>query len=137
MSIAFPTPDPDILARRETIIAGLRPLVAAEALIVTEDERRAFETDGLTAYRKMPLAVVLPSTTAEVSAVMAYCHANGVRVVARGAGTSLAGGAIAQEDAIILGVAKMTRVLDVDFENQGGQGRIGPHQPRHLGGGQP
>ena len=118
MSIAFPTPDPDILARRETIIAGLRPLVAAEALIVTEDERRAFETDGLTAYRKMPLAVVLPSTTAEVSAVMAYCHANGVRVVARGAGTSLAGGAIAQEDAIILGVAKMTRVLDVDFENR-------------------
>ncbi|GJE15760.1 FAD-linked oxidase C-terminal domain-containing protein [Methylobacterium marchantiae] len=118
MSIAFPIPDPDTLARRETIIAGLRPLVAAEALIVTEDERRAFETDGLTAYRKMPLAVVLPSTTAEVSAIMAYCHANGVRVVARGAGTSLAGGAIAQEDAIILGVAKMTRVLDVDFDNR-------------------
>ena len=118
MSIAFPIPDAGIVARRDAILAGLRPLVAPEALIVTEDERRAFETDGLTAYRRMPLAVVLPSTTAEVSAVMAYCHAQGVRVVARGAGTSLAGGAIAQEDAIILGVGKMTRVLDLDFPNR-------------------
>ncbi len=118
MSIRFPDPDPEILARREAILAGLRPLVGPEALVTSEDERRAFETDGLTAYRKMPLAVVLPSTTEEVSAVMAYCHANGVRVVPRGAGTSLAGGAIAQEDAIILGVAKMTRVLDLDFANR-------------------
>jgi len=118
MTIAFPVPDAGIVARREAIIAGLRPLVAAEALVTTEDERRAFETDGLTAYRKMPLAVVLPSTTAEVSAVMAYCHANGVRVVPRGAGTSLAGGAIAQEDAIILGVAKMNRILDISYENR-------------------
>ncbi|WP_132251923.1 FAD-linked oxidase C-terminal domain-containing protein [Methylobacterium segetis] len=118
MSIAFPAPDPEIVARREAIIEGLRPLVAAEALITSEDERRAFETDGLTAYRKMPLAVILPSTTEEVSAVMAYCHANGVRVVPRGAGTSLAGGAIAQEDAVILGVGKMTRVLDLDFANR-------------------
>ena len=118
MSIAFPVPDPEILARRDAILAGLRPLVAAEALVTSEDERRAFETDGLTAYRQMPLAVVLPSTTAEVSAVMAFCHANGVRVVPRGAGTSLAGGAIAQGDAIILGVAKMSRVLDIDFSNR-------------------
>src|SRR3954463_2533839 len=118
MSIAFPIPDEAILARRDELLRGLAPLVAPEALIVTEDERRAFETDGLTAYRRMPLAVVLPSTTEEVSAVMAYCHRNGVRVVPRGAGTSLAGGAIAQEDAIILGVGKMTRVLDLDFANR-------------------
>jgi glycolate oxidase len=115
MSIAFPIPDERVLARRDAIIAGLRPLVASEALIISEDERRAFETDALTAYRKMPLAVVLPSTTPEVSAVLKFCHANGVKVVARGAGTSLAGGAIPQEDAIVLGVAKMNRVLEVDF----------------------
>src|SRR3712207_6031407 len=115
MSIAFPKPDERVLARRDAILAGLRPLVAAEALIASEDERRAFETDALTAYRKMPLAVVLPSTTEEVSAVLRFCHANGVKVVARGAGTSLAGGAIPQEDAIVLGVAKMNRVLSVDF----------------------
>ncbi|MGE7413134.1 FAD-linked oxidase C-terminal domain-containing protein [Methylobacterium tarhaniae] len=118
MTIAFPLPDPAILARRDTILDGLRGLVAPEALVTSEDERRAFETDGLTAYRKMPLAVVLPSTTQEVAAVMRYCHENGVRVVPRGAGTSLAGGAIAQEDAVILGVAKMNRVLDVDFSNR-------------------
>ncbi|WP_407523958.1 FAD-linked oxidase C-terminal domain-containing protein [Methylobacterium oryzisoli] len=118
MSIAFPSPDPDILARREAIIAGLAPLVAPEALVTSEDERRAFETDGLTAYRKMPLAVVLPSTTQEVAAVMRYCHQQGVRVVPRGAGTSLAGGAIAQEDAVILGVAKMNQVLSLDFANR-------------------
>ncbi|ACL59449.1 FAD-linked oxidase C-terminal domain-containing protein [Methylobacterium nodulans] len=118
MSIAFPAPDPAILARREAIIGGLRPLVAPEALVTSEDERRAFETDGLTAYRQMPLAVVLPSTTEEVAAVMRYCHEQGVRVVPRGAGTSLAGGAIAQEDAIILGVAKMNQVLSLDFPNR-------------------
>ena len=118
MSIAFPQPDAGVLARRDEILAGLARLVAPEALIVAEDERRAFETDGLTAYRRMPLAVVLPSSTAEVSAIMRYCHDNGLKVVARGAGTSLAGGAIAQEDAIILGVSKMNRVLEVDFESR-------------------
>lgn len=118
MTIRFPEPDQAILARRDEIVAGLAPLVAPEALITSEDERRAFETDGLTAYRQMPLAVVLPSTTEEVSKVMAYCHANGVRVVPRGAGTSLAGGAIAQGDAIILGTAKMTKILDLDYADR-------------------
>ncbi|MEN3234167.1 FAD-linked oxidase C-terminal domain-containing protein [Methylobacterium ajmalii] len=125
MTIAFPLPDPAILARRDAIVDGLRGLVAPEALVTSEDERRAFETDGLTAYRKMPLAVVLPSTTEEVSAVMRYCHEQGVKVVPRGAGTSLAGGAIAQEDAVILGVAKMTRVLDVDFGNRAARVQAG------------
>src|ERR687898_781762 len=118
MSIAFPVPDQAVLPRREEILRGLAPLVAAEALIATEDERRVFETDGLTAYRKLPLAVVLPSTTEEVAAVMRFCRENGVKVVPRGAGTSLSGGAIAQEDAIILGVAKMNRMLAVDFANR-------------------
>ncbi len=115
MSIAFPVPDPGILARREEIIAGLAALVPPEALITTEDERRAFETDALTSYRRMPLAVVLPSTTQEVSDVLRFCHANGVKIVARGAGTSLAGGAIPQEDAVVIGVAKLNRVLEVDY----------------------
>ncbi|MFL5157100.1 MAG: FAD-binding protein, partial [Microvirga sp.] len=118
MTIAFPKPDEGVLARRGEILAGLARLVAPEALVTSEDERRAFETDALTAYRKMPLAVVLPSTTAEVSAVLKFCHAHGVKVVPRGAGTSLCGGAIPQEDAIILGVAKMNRVLETDFANR-------------------
>ena len=118
MTIAFPKPDEGVLARRDELLAGLAQLVAPEALVTSEDERRAFETDALTAYRKMPLAVVLPSTTEEVSAVLKFCHEHGVKVVPRGAGTSLCGGAIPQEDAIILGVAKMNRVLETDFENR-------------------
>ncbi len=118
MGIAFPVPDQAIVARRDEIIAGLSRLVPADALVISDDERRAFETDALTAYRKMPLAVALPSTTEQVAAIMAYCHTNGVKVVARGAGTSLAGGAIGQEDAIILGLSKMSKVLDVNFADR-------------------
>jgi glycolate oxidase len=116
--IAFPKPDDTVLARRAEIIAGLRPLVAPEALITEGDELRAFETDALTAYRRVPLAVVLPSSTEQVSAVLKFCNANGVRVIPRGAGTSLAGGAIPQEDAIVLGVSKMNRVLAIDYDSR-------------------
>ncbi len=114
-AIQFPAPDASILSRRDEIVAALGRLVAAESLVTSEDELRAFETDALTAYRRMPLAVVLPSTTEEVAAVLRTCHAMGVNVVPRGAGTSLCGGAIPQEDAVVLGLGKMNRVLDVRF----------------------
>lgn len=117
-AIAFPTPDPAILARRDEIIAGLTALLPPECLITSEDERRAFETDALTAYRRLPLAVALPRDTAEVAAVMAFCHREGVKVVPRGAGTSLAGGAIPQEDAVVIGVSKLNRILSVDYANR-------------------
>jgi glycolate oxidase len=118
MTILFPAPDERILARRDTIVGGLSALLPPEGLIVSEDERRAFETDALTAYRYMPLAVALPRTTEEVAAVLRYCHEQGVPVVARGAGTSLSGGAIPQPDAIVLGLSKLNRILDVNFANR-------------------
>jgi glycolate dehydrogenase FAD-linked subunit len=118
MSIAFPKPDQRVLARRGELLDGLARLVAPEALVISDDERRAFETDALTAYRQMPLAVVLPATTQEVSAVLKFCHEHGVKVVPRGAGTSLSGGAIPQEDAIVLGVSKMNRILETDLANR-------------------
>jgi glycolate dehydrogenase FAD-linked subunit len=116
--IHFPKPDPDILARRPAIIAGLAALLPPECVIESEDERRAFETDALTAYRRIPLAVVLPRSTQELSAVMQFLHAEGVKVVARGAGTSLAGGAIPQEDAVVVGVGKLNRILEVDHASR-------------------
>ena len=125
MGIEFPAPDLAIVARRDEIISGLSRLLPADALVTSDDERRAFETDALTAYRKMPLAVALPSTTEQVAAIMAYCHTHGVKVVARGAGTSLAGGAIGQEDAIILGLSKMSKVLDVNFADRSMQVQAG------------
>jgi glycolate oxidase len=117
-AIAFPEPDPRILAARDRILAGLARLVAPEALITSEDERRPYEADALTAFRRMPLAVVLPSTTEEVAAVLAYCRAEGVPVVPRGSGTSLVGGATPQEDAVVIGVSKMNRILDIDYANR-------------------
>jgi glycolate oxidase len=116
--IPFPDPDPDILARRAEIIAGLSALLPAECLITTEDERRAFETDALTAYRRVPLAVVLPRSTQELSEVMKFLHEAGVKVVARGAGTSLAGGAIPQEDAVVIGISKLNRILEIDYASR-------------------
>ena len=114
-SIALPTPDASIVARRPAIVAELQKLLGADRVIGDEDGRRAFETDALTAYRCMPLAVVLPRSTEEVATALKYCHANGVKVVARGAGTSLAGGALPSEDAIVIAVSKMKRVLDLDY----------------------
>ena len=117
-AISFPKPRADILARRSAIIAGLAALVAPESLVTTDNECRAFETDAFTAYRRMPLAVVLPASTAEVSAVLAYLHSEGVPVIPRGAGTSLCGGAIPQEDAVVIGVGKLTKILEVDYANR-------------------
>lgn len=117
-AIAFPVPSADILARRDLLIEGLAALLPPECLVTSEDERRAFETDAFTAYRRMPLAVALPRTTAEVSAVLAFCHQHGVPVVPRGAGTSLAGGAIPQEDAMVIGVSKMNRILEINYPDR-------------------
>ena len=116
--IPMPAPDPAILARRDTIIAGLAKLVAAENLITAEDERRAYETDAFTAYREVPLAVVLPTSTEEVAEVLKFLHAQKVPVVPRGAGTSLSGGALPQADAVVVGLAKMAKVLDINYGNR-------------------
>ena len=117
-AIEFLKPRPDVLARRATIIADIAELLPKECFITEERELVPFETDAFTAYRRVPLAVALPETTEQVAAVMRYCHKYQVPVVARGAGTSLAGGAIPQEDAIVLGLSKMTRILDVDYDNR-------------------
>jgi glycolate oxidase len=114
-SIRLPEPDSDVVARRGSIVADLRSLVGNDAVIADEDGCRAFETDGLTAYRRMPLAVVLPQTTDEVSKLLRYCHGQGIKVVPRGAGTSLCGGALPAEDTVVIGVSKMNRVLSVDY----------------------
>ncbi len=113
--IRLPDPDRNIMARRDKITAELVAIAGREAVISDEDGRRAFDTDALTSYRRMPLAVVLPESTEAVANIMRYCHANGIKVIARGAGTSLAGGALPAEDAIVIGISKMNRVLGIDY----------------------
>jgi len=114
----MPEPDRAVIARRREIAADLARLLPADAVIEPEEERRAYETDGLTAYRGIPLLVALPRSTAEVSAVLAYCHKQGIKVVPRGAGTSLSGGALPLEDGLLLGMARFNRILEVDLENR-------------------
>ncbi|MCI5095221.1 MAG: FAD-binding protein, partial [Rhodobacteraceae bacterium] len=114
----MPTPDPQILAKKSKLVSRLSQVLPANALIQDEAETRAYECDALTAYRCPPLLAVLPSTTEEVSDVLRICHEEGVPVVPRGSGTSLAGGALPTADCVILGVARMNQVLDVDYENR-------------------
>ena len=114
----MPAPDTAVLARRDRIIADLRRIVPGEGVISDDIELRVYECDGLMAYRQTPLLVVLPETTEQVSRILRYCDENRVRVVPRGAGTSLSGGALPLADAIVLGLGKFNRILDVDLANR-------------------
>ena len=114
----MPIPNARILSRKDVIVARLSAILPANAVISDPAETRAYECDGLSAYRCAPLAAVLPRTTAEVSAVLRACHDMGVPVVPRGSGTSLAGGALPTADCVILGVARMNAVLETDYDNR-------------------
>lgn len=117
-TIAMPKPDAAILDRRSDIVAALEGVLPADCVISDPAETKAYECDGLTAYRCPPLAAVLPRTTEEVAAVMTVCHRLGVPVVPRGSGTSLAGGALPTADSVILGTARLNSVLEVDTSNR-------------------
>jgi len=118
MSICMPEPDSAVLARRNEIIAAMRMIIPGEGVISDPVALKAYESDGLTAYRQMPLVVTLPETTEQVSRILSWCHANGVKVVPRGSGTSLSGGALPLADAVLLGMAKFNRIFDIDYEER-------------------
>jgi glycolate oxidase len=116
--IGFLAPRPAVLSRRREIVADLLDLLPEGCLVHEPRELVPFETDAFVSYRRLPLAVALPETTAQVGAVLKYCHRYGIPVVPRGAGTSLSGGAIPQEDAVVVGLSKMSRILEVDYANR-------------------
>jgi glycolate oxidase len=118
MPVRMPELDAEILGRRDRIVAALRSIVPGEGVIAAEREMRPYETDGLTAYRQLPMVVVLPETTRQVAEVLRYCHDEGIKVVPRGAGTSLSGGALPLGDGVLLGMAKFNRIREIDFENR-------------------
>src|SRR5499427_2831716 len=118
MSVRMPEPDRAVLERRGRIAAALRTIVPGEGVIAAERELRPYETDGLTAYRQLPMVVVLPETTQQVAEVLRYCHDEGIKVVPRGAGTSLSGGALPLADGVLLGMAKFNRIREIDFDNR-------------------
>ena len=114
----MPEPDAEVIARRVEIARRLGQIVPGEGVIDDPASLRAYESDGLTAYRQPPMIAVLPETVAQVSAVLKFCHEEGINVVPRGAGTSLSGGALPLADGILLGLGKFNRVLDIDYANR-------------------
>jgi glycolate oxidase len=116
--IRQPEPKADVLARRDQIVAGLCALLPEGGVIADTLRLKPYETDGLSAYRQPPMAVVLPETTEQVAAILRLCHAEGVRVIPRGAGTSLSGGALPMADAVVVGMMRMNRILSVDYADR-------------------
>ncbi len=116
--LAMPALDRRVIERRAEIAADLKRIVPGEGVIAEPDRLSAYESDGLTAYRQPPLLVVLPETTAQVAAVLRYCRANLIKVVPRGSGTSLSGGALPLGDAVLLGLSKFKRILEIDYANR-------------------
>ncbi|PRY78076.1 glycolate oxidase [Yoonia maritima] len=114
----MPAPNASVLSRKDQIVSRLRAVLHDNAVISDEAETRAYECDALTAYRCPPLCAVLPSNTEEVAAVLKICHEMGVPVVPRGSGTSLAGGALPTADSVILGVAKMSAVIETNYPDR-------------------
>src|ERR1700722_16969170 len=118
MSLLMPLFDQAVLGRRADIVAALRRIVPGEGVIASEEGMRPYESDGLTAYRQLPMVVVLPEATAQVSAVLSFCHREGIKVVPRGAGTSLSGGALPLGDGVLLGLSKFKRIREIDYDNR-------------------
>src|SRR3954453_4471152 len=118
MSLTMPETDKDVLARRVDIVRDLSAIVPGKGVISGEREMRPYESDGLTAYKQLPFVVVLPETTEQVLRVLKYCHHNNIRVVPRGAGTSLSGGALPLQDGVLLGMGKFNRVREIDYDKR-------------------
>ncbi len=118
MSLQMPLPDQRVLARRDEIIKALRQIVPGEGVIDAPHELRPYESDGLTAYRQPPMVVVLPETVEQVAAVLRYCKGQNIKVVPRGSGTSLSGGALPLADAVLLGMGRFKKILEIDYEDR-------------------
>src|ERR1700731_4801928 len=118
MTIMMPASDQAVLNRRDAIVGALRAIVPGEGVIDSAAEMVPYESDGLLAYRQPPMVVVLPDTSEQVSQVLKYCFGQGIKVVPRGSGTSLSGGALPLADAVLLGLGKFKRIREIDFDNR-------------------
>src|SRR5271154_1494456 len=118
MAVMMPASDQAVLGRRDAIVAALRTIVPGEGVIDSAAEMIPYESDGLMAYRQPPMVVVLPDTTEQVSEVLKYCLGQGIKVVPRGSGTSLSGGALPLADGVLLGLSKFKRIREIDFDNR-------------------
>ena len=114
----MPETDEGVIAKRSSLVGRFRKFLSEESVINDHDELKVYETDGLTAYHQLPMIVVLPDTTAQVAKILKICTSEGVKVVPRGAGTGLSGGALPLADGVTVGLAKFNRILDIDYGNR-------------------
>ena len=117
-SLQMPKVQQSILSSKDKIITDLCKIINHDNILSHEDETRPYETDGLTAYKQKPLLVVLPETVDQVSEVLKYCNENKIKVVPRGAGTGLSGGALPLADCVLLSMGKFNKILEVDYKNK-------------------
>ena len=113
--LALPKIDKKTLEKKDYIFKSLAKLINPEHVLSHKDEIKPYETDGLSAYKQTPLAVVMPENTKEVSSILKFCHEENIKVVPRGAGTGLSGGALPLQDAVLLSLGKFNKILDIDF----------------------
>ena len=118
MELALPKIDQKTIDNKNSIVKNLCKLTNSENVLSHADEIKPYETDALAAYTQTPLAVVLPENTDEVSEILKYCHKENIKVIPRGAGTGLSGGALPLQDAVILGLGKFNKILNIDFPNK-------------------
>ena len=118
MELALPEIDQKTIDNKSSIVKNLSKLTNPENVLSHADEIKPYETDALAAYTQTPLAVVLPENTNEVSEILKYCHKENIKVIPRGAGTGLSGGALPLQDAVILGLGKFNKILNIDFPNK-------------------
>ena len=116
--LALPKVDKKIIERKDEIVKNLSKISGSDNVLSHRDEIKPYETDALAAYTQTPLSVILPKDTKEVSEILKYCHKENIKVIPRGAGTGLSGGALPLQDAVILGLGKFNKILDIDYENK-------------------
>ena len=116
--LKMPKVDNSVLENKDRYVSDLRRIIVKDNVLSDKDEIRPYETDALTAYRQMPVAVVLPENVKEVSEVLKYCNKNRIKVVPRGAGTGLSGGSLPLKDCVLMSMSKFNKILDVDYVNR-------------------
>src|SRR5437763_13242933 len=101
-----------------SVHAALAAILPPSALLTAPEATKPYECDGLTLFREVPAAVLLPENETQVVAILRHCHEFGVPVVARGAGTSLSGGAMPNAAGVVLSLAKSNRILSIDRDTR-------------------
>lgn len=117
-NLLMPKIDRKAILNKNNIVKNLKKIIKSENVLDHQDELKPYETDGLSAYKQTPLVVVFPENTKEVSKILAYCNKERIKVVPRGAGTGLSGGALPLADCVLLCLGKFNKILDIDYLNK-------------------